>query len=537
MRYKTFGLFIIVLFGLGVWWWSRSTPWDKAQRALDRGEPGEAVEVLVQALESKFWSPEKEEAMRELLAKGYWLNGNMDSAEQALRDLREKFPNNFQAAVGLGSLNIIRDRGAFGVEYLEDAKRLDPNDIRPYLILGQYFSDIRDYRKAESNLASGFIRFPNDERLILLAGDLLFNQGRYQEALAKYQPLIASTPVDRDLRIKIARAFFYSGELEKASEIFTVLRPAQGTDELIETYLAKILFLQGHRQESHGILERLYREDNRRIGAGIEWAVSLAVRNQTETAEKLLMTIGERLLPLGGGVITPVVGVSFNDLERIQAFRAAAKTQNILYLRARAILAELAGRYAEAEQFLDRALNIDSGDFFTMAEMAELARLKNDPDQRRHWVNRAVEKYKQHPAALLLRARILLDLRRTPDAIFDAKQVSDSYPKLAYAQALLSRAWMIQRNPSAALSAAEKAVKLNPGEPEAQLVLAMAKASLGRDQEADSAFRQALDIDPRFAEARYEWGRWLKSKGRLKEAATQFQEAARLEPLIYKNVR
>ena len=119
MRYKTFGLIVIILSGLTVWWWARSTPWDKAQRALNRGEPGEAVEVLVQALESKFWSPQKEEAMRELLARGYWLNGNMDSAEKALRDLREKFPKNFQAAVGLGGLNIIRDRGAFGVEYLE----------------------------------------------------------------------------------------------------------------------------------------------------------------------------------------------------------------------------------------------------------------------------------------------------------------------------------------------------------------------------------------------------------------------------------
>jgi tetratricopeptide (TPR) repeat protein len=532
---KTFALFVIVLSGLCVWWWSRSAPWDKAQRAINRGEPGKAVEVLVQALESKSWSPEKEEAMRELLARGYWLNGAIESADQALRDLREKFPTNFQAAVGLGTLNIIQDRGAFGVEYLEEAKRLDPKDIRPYLILGRYFSDIRDYRKAELNLANGFVRFPNDERLILLDGDLLFNQGRYQEALAKYQPLIAASPVDRDIRIKIALSFLYSGELEKALEIFTALRPASGTDENIESYLAKILFLQGHRQESNGIPERLYREDNRRIGAGLDWAVSLALRGQTEEAEKLLTTIGESLLPLGGGGITPIVGVSFNDLERIQSYRALAKSQNILYLRSRYQLLAIAGRYAEAQQFLERAFNIDSGDFFTMFEMAELARLKNDPEKRLLWADMAVEKYKEHPAALLLRAKILIDLRRTPDAVIDAKQVSDSYPKLSYAQALLSKAWMIQKKPSGALSAAEKAVQLNPGEPEAQLALAMAQASLGHDAEADLAFRRALDIDPRFAEARHELGLWLKSKGRLKEAATQFKEAARLEPLVYKH--
>lgn len=537
MRYKTFGFFVIVFLGLGIWWWSRSTPWNNAQRAMDRGDPGEAVELLVQALESKSWAPKREETMREILAKGYWNKGATESAEQALRELRDKFPNNFQAALGLGALNLIRDRGAFGVEYLEDAKRLDPKDIRPYLILGQYYADIREYRKAEQNLVSGFIHFPNDGRLVMLAGDLLFNQGRYQEALAKYQPLFAATPIDRDLQKKIARSLFSSGELEKAAEIFTALRPPSGTDEIVESFLAKILFFQGRRGESYAIFERLYREDNRRIGAGIEWAVSLAMQNQMEKAEKILTTIGENLLPLGGGVTTPVVGVSFNDLERIQVFRAAAKSQNVLYFRARSRFAVLSGRYAEAERFLEQALNIDGGDFFTMAEMAELARVKNEPEKRLRWADRAVEMYKEHPAALLLRAKIFLDLRRTPDAIIDAKQVSDSYPKLSNAQALLAKAWMIQKNPSAALTAAKKAVQLNPGDPDAQLSLALAYGSLGFDEDADIAFRRALDIDPQFAEARYEWGCWLKSKGRNKDATIQFDEAGRLEPLIYKNAR
>ncbi len=537
MNNKIVGLIIVIFAGLGVWWWSRSTPWDKAKRAIDRGEPGEAVELLVDALESKSWSPQREEAMRELLAKGYWDKGVMDSAEQAYRDLREKFPKNFQAALGLGALNIIRDRGSFGVEYLEDAKALDPKDLRPYLLLGEYFADVRDYRKAELNLANGFIRFPNDDRLAMLAGDLLFNQGRYQEALAKYQPLIASTPVDRDLRIKIARSFLYSGDLEKASEIFSAVRPSSGIDEIVESSLAKILFLQGRHRESSAIFQGLYREDNRRIISGLAWAVSLARENQLEEAEKLMATIGEKLLPLGGGVSMPVAGVSFNDLERIQSFRRAAKNQNVSYLLSKAIIFEVSGRYAEAEQFLNRALNIDSGDFFTMAELSELARLKNETEERLRWVNRAVEMYKEHPAALLMRAKIYLDIRRTPDAILDAKQVSDSYPKLAYAQSLLSKAWMIQKNPSAALAAAEKAVQLNPGEPEAHLALAMAKVALGRYADADSAIRHALDINPRFAEARVEWGRWLKSKGRHKEAKIQFDEAARLEPNVFKDVR
>lgn len=330
------GIFIVLVCGLGVYWWGRSTPLAKAQRSMDRGEPGECVEILVRALNDDAWPPKKEEAMRELLAKGYWSKGAMDSAEQSMRTLLEKFPHNFFSTMGLGVLNLLRDRGTFGVDYLEEAKQLDPKDIRPYLILGQYYSGVRDHQKAAANISAGLNQFPNNERLAELSGDLLFNQGRYQEALAIYRPLLSDSPMDRDLNLKIARSFLYSGDLKEASKIISSLRPSSGTDEDIELLLAQVYYQQGQRKKSGEIAERLYKEDNRRLNSGMIWAISLAEAERLDDADNLLSTIGEKLLPLGGGYSAPVAGQTFYDLERLASLRAVTKSQQIFYLRARA---------------------------------------------------------------------------------------------------------------------------------------------------------------------------------------------------------
>jgi tetratricopeptide (TPR) repeat protein len=533
MKIKTFALLFIVLFCLGVWWWSRSTPWSTAQRALNQGEPGKAVEVLVKALESKTWPREKEESMMELLVMGYWRKSAIDSAEAAMRNLREKYPGNFYATLSLGTLNLLQGRGAFAADYLEEAKLLDTKDIRPYLLLAHYYVYVRDFKKAEKNLVSGLVRFPYHEKLEELLGDLLFAEGRFQAALDKYQPLLASTPLDRQLRLKVAKVFFHSGDVKKVSEILSSLPVDSETDYELELFKSNALFQEGRRKEAASILERLYREANGRRIAGMEWAIALAKDGRLQEAERLLGEIGESIPPLDGGFSNPVAGQTIDDIERLQLVRRAAKIENLNYLRARAVLSELSGHYSDASQYLERALSIDDRDFTTIDCLSELARLKGDPEARLKWADRAVSLYDEHPAALLLRASVNLDLKRTPDAIVDARIVADSYPRFAHAQALLSKAFILMNNPVDALAAAEMAVRLNPGTPDAHLALAIATLANGNEIEAESSFRKSLDIDPRFAEARYKFGLWLNSKMRINEANIQFQEASRLEPVVY----
>ncbi|MBL0058867.1 MAG: tetratricopeptide repeat protein [Elusimicrobia bacterium] len=534
MRHKILG-FIFVLFALfGAWWWSRSTPWARAQRALNRAQPGEAVEIAVEALESKSWSPEREEALRELLAKSYLEKGALEPAEKEMRTLREKFPNNFFAALGLGIINLVNDRVSFAMDYLEEANRLNQKELLPYELLARLLGDRQEYMKAETVISAGLKIFPDNARLWELNADLLADQGRYQAALAQYRPLVEAAPKDQSLRQKMAYAFLFSGELEPASEILSTLRPPTGTDEGIELLLARIRAAQGLRNDADAIVERIFREDNGRVDAGMAWAVSLAAKGRTEEAEKVLATIGNRILPLGAGDLDSWSGETLNSMERLQTLRKVARNQHVLLAETRASLAQFAGKYSEATRHLEDAMNLDHGRFETLAQMAELARLKKEPEVRLQWANRAMSIYKDHPAALLLRAQIFLDLRRTPDAILDARAVADAYPQLALAQALLARAWLIQKNPTTALAVADKAVRLNAGNREAQLVWALAQSALGRDREAETAFRRAIEIDPRYAEARHEWGLRLKAQGRLREAQVQFQEAARLEPVNYK---
>lgn len=531
-------IFFLAAIGLfSAWWWSRSTPWEKAQRALDKGEPGRAVEILVKAMESKDWPPEKEEMLLEMLAMGYVNKGVIDPAEKTYRSLQEKYPNNFDAALGLGALSLMRGMDSFALQYLNEAKRIRPNDIRSYVLLARLLINRRDYEGATSTITEGLLLFPSSDRLVEISGDLMFNQGRYIDALSQYSALLDLTPSNQNLKIKVARTYLFAGDLISSYDLLSTIRPLSGTDEGLELLLSNILHRKGERKEAANIAERLYREDQRRFDSGLTWVAYLGSMGRMVEAEDVLTRIGEALLPLGAGYSTPLAGQTLSDLERLQGWRETALRHQIFYSQVRSTLAIYKGRYSEAQEHLERAINIDTGDFGTIEKMTELFRLKNDPVNRLKWANRALSIYNNHPAAHLMRAKVYLDLKRNQDAIFDTRIVVDSYPSHSLAQAILSRAWMMQGNVQPSLEAAKKAVHLNSGDPEAQLSLAIALAESGKTDDSNGAFITAIDIDPRFAEARFEWATRLKKQGRIRESDIQYAEAERLEPLLYNGKR
>ncbi|MBL8023215.1 MAG: tetratricopeptide repeat protein [Elusimicrobia bacterium] len=527
-------VFLVVVGFLFFWMWSRSGSLTKAQRALDAGNPGKAVEILVKVLEKKEWPASEEEILLEMLAKSYINKGTIDPAEKTYRTLREKFPNNFEGAIGLGALNLMRGMDSFGVEHLLEAKKINPKDIRSHVLLASHFINRRDYAKATSHLTDGLLLFPDNLRLMELSGDLFFNQGRYIDAISQFNNLLNSAPQDKNLKIKVARAYLYVGDLTTSFDLLESVRPSFGTDEGLELLLSNILHQKGERREAARIVERLYLEDNRRFDSGLAWIVYLGSFGRMEEAERLLSKIGENLLPLGGGLSHPVAGQTFMDLERLQGWREMALRHHIYYFQVRSILAGMGNRYSEAEKYLERAINLDSGDFGTIEKFVDLFRLKNDPEESLKWANRAIATYKDHPAAHLMKARIFLDLKRNQDAISEIRIVMESYPSLSLPYALLSRALMLEGKFKPGLVAANKSVHLNPGSPDAQLSLAIALNDSGQVAAAEKAFINALNIDPRFAEARFEWAMRLKKLGRYSEANTQFEEAEKLEPLRFK---
>jgi tetratricopeptide (TPR) repeat protein len=81
-----------------------------------------------------------------------------------------------------------------------------------------------------------------------------------------------------------------------------------------------------------------------------------------------------------------------------------------------------------------------------------------------------------------------------------------------------------------AVSDFEKAVKIQPGSPEALDSLGEALTTLGKSDEAIADLLAATRIRPTFVKAHIDLGSALMSAGRVEQSAAQFQEALRLDP-------
>jgi TolB-like protein/Flp pilus assembly protein TadD len=86
-----------------------------------------------------------------------------------------------------------------------------------------------------------------------------------------------------------------------------------------------------------------------------------------------------------------------------------------------------------------------------------------------------------------------------------------------------------------ALSAAAKAVELNPNSAEAYASLGTALSLSGKHEEAETAFQQAIQLNPDLFEARYFYARDCFARGKQEEAIREYEEASRVRPEDYQS--
>ena len=97
--------------------------------------------------------------------------------------------------------------------------------------------------------------------------------------------------------------------------------------------------------------------------------------------------------------------------------------------------------------------------------------------------------------------------------------------KIAQAQGLLQ-----QGRAADAASLCRQLLKSAPGEPNLQLLLALALGLAGNLDGADRAFREALKASPKHADLLLNYGRFLRDTSRTEEAERQLQKAVSVAP-------
>jgi len=120
------------------------------------------------------------------------------------------------------------------------------------------------------------------------------------------------------------------------------------------------------------------------------------------------------------------------------------------------------------------------------------------------------------------------------DAIKKDPTFAPAYVGLANAYSNLATVFiggLPEENRAKAVSAAEKALELDPNLAEAHVLLASVKQKQWHWAAAEAEYRRALELDPNSAAAYEGLGLWLVCQGRLDEAVASAQRGRVLDPL------
>jgi tetratricopeptide (TPR) repeat protein len=388
---------------------------DRASVELGRNQPDAAVAAYQQALTMRPSEPQA------LLGLGQALMHaeKFREAEATFQQVLNQSPNNLDAIAGLGLARLKQGDFAQAVSWLEQVRRLEPNrtDIREAYETAKYWGTMKQAATALDQKHPDAAVAAYQQALALRPGtkDALLGLARAEEdkrdyagAAQSYTLLTASDPGDLQGWLGLIRAQLKANDA-KAALNATQRIPSQ-TREKIESrsdYLSEIaLAYYETNQPSEG-------------DASLQRASKAAARSDSEDALNVRLQIARMLMDQGkidGGLavykqatqLHPDNAIAWEGLvgayARVRDFTKAdaaldampqtsyaAAGKNTGFLDAVASIYSQQGRCEEAEDFLNRAANLDKAAGRQPSVNAEMQLA--DIWMREHSYHKAADKY------------------------------------------------------------------------------------------------------------------------------------------------
>jgi len=383
---------------------------EQGETLASEGLIEEALSRFEQALESAPENPEAIEAVGRAL-----LNlGRLEEAEASFLDALEIDPEWVAPRMGLALVALGRDEPFKIVHHLERAIEADPGYPESYVELGRYYGYMGEPALAKATFERWTGRHPEDADMLINAGLTLFDAadfaeaygffekaveaateeeqrsgaltfranaldmlGRYDEAVAAYEEVIAETPEWWEAHANLGICHARNGRMERAEAAFRRgLEDCPGSPEIRDELAAHLLAQGGDLQEALKLSEE---------------AVALG-RDEI----RHLITLGEVRLALG------------DDEGTAEAYRAvlALDPENPDAHLELGILHERRGETAEAEEHFVESLKADPGNPRALYSYASLYYTADDLETAEEILERAVAADAEYSPALSALASI-----------------------------------------------------------------------------------------------------------------------------------
>lgn len=404
---------------------------------------------------------------------------NSVEAEKAFQKALELDPDNEYALHGLALLySDLGDTKTAVVMW----RRLAERNPHPRILraLAASLTQVRDYSGAVETLRRALQLAPRDlEVKRELAENLLLKED-YEEAARVYEELAQAQPRDAQYPLRLSQIYRQQRDLTRAREAHQRAQSLDSASLEIQYNEVNLLEAEGQFQEAIARLKQLLNSTAR------------AVYGPPERANRVILL--ERLGSLCRANEQPD--------EAVAAFRQMAKLDPEMGARAAAQIIET---YRTSKQF-DRA-----------AQEAEAA-LRLYPNDR---------------MVRLVRASLLADLGRAPEAIAEARRLLEA-GKERETYLALAQVYEKVKDYAAMAQVLEEAERLSESDEEREAIYFMRGAMyerMKRFDEAEAEFRKVLAMNPKNASALNYLGYMFADRDvNLEEALQLIRRAVDLEP-------
>lgn len=131
---------------------------------------------------------------------------------------------------------------AKAIEMLDASLYQQPDFLYPLINLGIIYAGKKDYARADGFFARAVRQHPNYLVTRTAWGDMLVEQGLFDDAIVQYEAAVVITPNEPALHAKLADLYQRTGNADKAAE---ELEKALKLDPVSQAYLDKARELQG----------------------------------------------------------------------------------------------------------------------------------------------------------------------------------------------------------------------------------------------------------------------------------------------------
>jgi tetratricopeptide (TPR) repeat protein len=410
--------------------------------------------------------------------------------------------------------------------------------VKAYTLLGQIHLGRSRMSASEGSFAEALKLDPKDSDALCGFGEVLYREGRYAEALARFEAGIQANAESVPAKIGAAKTKIALERLQEAKEVLRKLREARPADPVVAFWLAKVEEALGNKPEVEKILVDAIGRDPKgkeAIDLYVALAQFLAAQGRMPEADAKLAE-ARRKLPDSPAIHKALGSVALaagrlNEARNEFDIALQRDSTDLSSLFNLGVTLRRMGRFEDAQERFDKVSTIDKNYPGLALERGVLFEASGQAQRALEMYQEALSKAPNDPDLMLRVGSAEVAAGHASQAEEILRKVLRARPNSAEANHYLGRAQLLKgANLAEALRFLKRASEIDPNRAEYWLYIGWAANDAGQPGTAEKALEKALELDQSLADAYWQRGILLRRQGAVRDAEKDLEKALELKP-------